>query len=314
MIKIIIKIKKIKKSKRLDLNIKNILKIYSRNKIINLIKKKKIKINNKIITKPSKKIKIKDKIIINYKKKKNKITPYKKPLNIIYEDKHLLIINKNKNIIVHPGNGNKNKTILNCILYYYPYICNKVPRCGIIHRLDKNTTGILIISKNIKTYKKLTNYMKKRKIIKKYKTIVYGKIKKNGIINASISRNKYKRTQMCINKNGKKSITQYKIIKNFKYFTFLKIILHTGRTHQIRLHMNYINHPIIGEKIYTNKNINKYNIHYKIKKKIKKIKRQALHAYLVKFKHPIKKKKIKIKIKIPKDMKNIIKKIKKKKN
>ncbi len=314
MKKIKIKIKKIKKSKRLDINIKNILKKYSRNKIIKLIKKKKIKLNNNIVTKPSKKIKKKDKITIKYKKnKKKKIKSYKYPLKIIYQDKYILIINKKNNIVVHPGSGNKKKTILNSIKYYYPYICKKVPRCGIIHRLDKNTTGLLIISKTIKSYKKLTNNIKKKKIIKMYKTIVYGKIKKNGFINAPILRNKYKRTQMCINKNGRKSITEYKIIKNYKFFTFLKIILHTGRTHQIRVHLNHINHPIVGEKIYTNKNIKKYKISYKIKKKIKKLNRQALHAYFIKFKHPIKKKKINIKIKIPKDMKQIIKEIKKNK-
>ncbi len=310
MIHIKIKIKNIKKSKRLDLNIKNFIKKYSRNKIINLIKNKYVKINNKIITKPSKKIKNKDIIIIKYKKKKRYI-PSKISLNIVYEDKYLIIINKKNNIIVHPGAGNTKNTILNSIIYYYPKIYKKIPRCGIIHRLDKNTTGLLIISKKIEVYNKLINYMKKRKISRIYKTIVFGKINKNGIINIPISRNKYKRTIMSVNKKGKKAITYYKIIKKFSFCTFIKVILCTGRTHQIRVHMNYINHPIIGEKIYTNKNIKKYKIPYNVKKKIKKLNRQALHAYLIKFKHPINKKKIKIKIKLPKDIKKLLDEIKK---
>ncbi len=292
-------------NKRLDISIKNIIHNYSRNKIINLIKKKYVYVNNKIIIKPSKKIKKNDLIKIKIKKIKNKYKPQKILLKKIYEDKDIIIINKDKNIIVHPGHGNKNNTIMNSLMYYYNSN-KKIPRYGIVHRLDKDTTGILIIAKNIKSYIKLIKKIKNKKIIRIYKTIVYGIIKKNNFINEPIGRNKYNRIKMCVKKNGKKSITYYKIIETFNFCTLLKIKLITGRTHQIRVHMNYINHPILGEKIYTNKNINKYNIPKKIKVLIQKLQGQALHSSTVKFKHPINKNLIKIDCKIPIDINKLI--------
>ncbi len=300
-----IKIKNILNNKRLDINLKYILKKYSRNKIINFIKNKNVYINNKIISKPSKKIKENDLVKIIIKKNNKKDKPYKIKLNKIYEDKDILIINKKNNIIVHPGYGNKYKTIMNSLIYYYKSNKN-IPRYGIVHRLDKNTTGILIIAKNFKSYLELIKKIKKKKIIRIYKTIVYGIIKKNNFINKPIGRNKYNRIKMCVNDKGKQSITYYKIIETFNFCTLLKIKLITGRTHQIRVHMNYINHPILGEKLYTNKNINKYKIPKKIKILIKKLNRQALHSSIIKFKHPINNNLIKLDCKIPKDIYNLI--------
>ncbi len=311
---IYIKIKKNESGKRIDKTIKKIIKNISRNRIKKLIIKKYVYLNKKNIIKPSKKIKYKDKIkIYNLKKNKNKPIANKKiKINKIYEDKYLLIINKNKNVVMHPGAGNLQNTLMNTLMYYYPDVYKKVPRCGIIHRLDKDTTGLIIIAKNIKSYNFLIKKIKEKKITRIYKTLVYGKIKSNGIINKPISRNKYKRTTMSININGKKAITKYKIIKIFSFCTLLKVKLYTGRTHQIRVHMNYIKHPIVGEKIYTNKNIYKnLKISLNIKKEIKKLNRQALHAYKLKFLHPIKKNKIILLSKLPIDLIKLINKIKK---
>ncbi len=295
-------------NKRIDIILKKKIKNISRNKIQKIIKEKKISVNNKIINKPNTKIKFGDIIII--KKIKNKLTyiPNNKiKLNKIYEDENILIINKKNNIVVHPGSGNTQNTLMNTLMYHYPITYKKVPRCGIIHRLDKNTTGLLIIAKDIKTYKKLIDYMKNKKIFRSYITLVWGIIKKNGSINKPIARHKYQRKIMSINKNGKKSITHFKIIENFSFCTLLKINLETGRTHQIRVHMNYINHPIVGEKIYTRKNIFKnFNIPYLIKKKILNFKRQALHANSLKFIHPHKKNKIVINTYLPQDILDLI--------
>ncbi len=279
----------------------------SRNNIKKIIKKKKIYINKILCKKPGKKLKIND--VIHIKKIEKKIIKYnpnkKIPLNKVYEDKYILIINKKNNIVTHPGYGHINDTIMNKLIFSYPIINKQLPRCGLIHRLDKNTTGLIIIAKKKNIYESLINDMKKRKITRIYKAIVLGKIKKNGIINKPISRNKFKRTTMSINKKGKKAITLFKIIEQFNVCTLLKIKLKTGRTHQIRLHMNYLNHPIVGEKIYTKK---------KIINKIKKIKkynfllnfnRQALHASKIIFKHP-KKKKIVINSNIPNDIYDLI--------
>ncbi len=301
-------ITKKKSNIRIDIFIKKKIKNVSRNKIQKFIKKKGILINNKIIKKSNYKTKLNDLIIIiNIKKKIIYKSNNNIILNKIYEDNNILIINKQNNIIVHPGCGNKNNTLMNALMYYYPIIYKNVPRCGIIHRLDKNTTGLLIIAKDIKTYEKLINNMKKKKIFKSYITLVWGKVKSNGIINKPILRHKYQRKIMSINKNGKKAITHFKIIEKYSFCTLLKINLETGRTHQIRVHMNYIKHPIIGEKIYTRKNISKqFNIPKIIKKKICNFKRQALHAHSLRFKHPNNKKKITLYSHLPKDLWNLI--------
>ncbi len=289
---------------RLDIFLKEIIKKYSRNKIIKLIKNNNVSVNNWIINKPSKIIKKNDIINISNINKINKYIPINIPINIVYEDKYLIIINKQKNLIVHSSINydikNKN-TLINSLIYHYPLIYkNKnLPNYGIIHRLDKNTTGLLIISKNKKSYFILKKHIKKKKILRIYKTIVYGNLKKNGFINKPIKRHKYKRNYMSINKLGKKSITYYKVIENFKFCTYLQIKLHTGRTHQIRTHMNYIKHPIIGEQIYTNKNIKNLYIPNNIKKIINNINSQMLHSYLLKFKHPIYKNFIKIECNLP---------------
>ncbi len=316
-IKIITKIKQIYKKNRLDLYLVNILKKYSRNKIQKIIKNKQIYINNFICTKSNKKIHKNDLIQITLKKKEkiNKIKKKNIPLNIVYEDNHLIIINKKNGIIVHPGVENNKNTIMNSIIYHYPNIYKNIPRCGIVHRLDKNTTGLLIIAKEIKTYNILIEKIKNKKITRIYKTIVLGKTNKKGLINKPISRNKYNRTQMSINKKGKQAITYFKVLENFNFLTLLKVILNTGRTHQIRVHMKYIKHPILGEKTYTLKNQSiKKKIKKYISKETKQLNRQALHASTLIFTHPIIKTKLNISSPLPKDMNNLIFKLRLKKN
>ncbi len=296
-------------NKRIDIFLSKKIKKYSRNKIQKLIKNNKIYLNKNIVNKNNTKIYPNDIIKIYIEKKKKYI--YKKNKNIklnkIYEDKYILIINKKKNIIVHPGAGHINDTLANKLIYLYSNLIYKVPRWGIIHRLDKNTTGLLIIAKKKKSYIKLKKKLKNQKIIRIYKTLVFGNINKSGIIKTFIKRNKYNRKIMSVEKKGKKAITYFKIIEKFNSFTLLEIKLKTGRTHQIRVHMNYINNPIVGEKIYTKKNItNKKKISKLIKKKIKKLNNQVLHASKLIFKHPIKKNKIIINCIIPKNILDLI--------
>ncbi|WGS66168.1 RluA family pseudouridine synthase [Enterobacteriaceae bacterium ET-AT1-13] len=263
--------------KRLDKILSNNLLKYSRSYIKNLIINNKVKTNYKLLNKPNKKIFKKTLIKIIFKKKKKTIKYQKIKLNILYEDKYLIIINKPKNFVVHPGYKNLKNTLINALIYYNNFLI-LIKRLGIIHRLDKDTSGLIIITKTLLTRKLIINSLKYHKIKKEYKGIVNGNIINNGYINAKISRNIRNRIKMDINKKGKKAITYYKIDKKFNNYTKLKILIKTGKTHQIRIHMSYINHPLIGDK--------KYN---KIKKKKNSIKfnRQALHSYFLNFYHPI---------------------------
>ncbi|WOX79303.1 RluA family pseudouridine synthase [Candidatus Shikimatogenerans bostrichidophilus] len=301
----------------------------SRQKIQNNIKIGNVLLNNNKIKKNNK-LNINDKIIFNYKKnffnkkKKYYILPNKNiKINIHYEDNDILIINKQPGLIVHPGHGNYKNTLINWLKYYYykkkiNYFNYFNYRLGLLHRLDKNTSGLLIIAKNINSYNYLKLQFLNKKIKKKYIALVWGKpIKKNYIIKNYIGRNIKNRIKMKVYSNkkyGKLAITKYKIIKNYNFLTLIKCITKTGRTHQIRVHFNYIGNPIFNDDIYGgNKILYKFNKFYNklkytntINNCFKLLPRQALHAYYLKFKHPITKKKIKFIINIPNDIKNLI--------
>ncbi|MDH3004637.1 MAG: RNA pseudouridine synthase, partial [Candidatus Shikimatogenerans sp. JK-2022] len=276
---------------------RRLIQIYI-NKGLILLNKKKIK----------KKIKIKINDIIIFKKKillknnKNKmILPNNKlKVNIHYEDNNIIIINKNPGIVVHPGCGYYKNTVINWLKYYINKQKIKTNlnynnyRYGLLHRLDKNTSGLLMIAKNIKTYNSIKNQFFNKTIIKKYIALIWGiPKKKTNVIKNYIGRNKKKRIKMMVvnnKKDGKYSITKYKILKTFKYFSLIKCYLKTGRTHQIRVHLKYIGHPIFNDDLYGgNKNyINKKIINYKkINKLFKILPRQALHAYYLSYKDPI---------------------------
>ncbi|WGH25807.1 MAG: RluA family pseudouridine synthase [Candidatus Shikimatogenerans bostrichidophilus] len=307
----------------------------SRKKIQDNINNGNVLLNNKVIKK-KKHIKINDKIIFIYKKNffkiKKKKYIYKNKniiLNIKYEDNDIIIINKQPGLTVHPGCGNYKNTLINGLKYYISLKKIKILnyskyRIGLLHRLDKDTSGLLIVAKNIKSFNILNEQFKKKKIIKKYLALVWGiPKKKKDIIKNYIGRNKKNRIKMTVLKNdiknGKYSITKYKILKVFNYFSLIECNLKTGRTHQIRVHLKYIGNPIFNDKLYGGNKI-KYNyINRLYKKKYTNIikylfnvlPRQALHSYLLKFNHPITKKKITFISKLPKSFKKVIEYLKK---
>ncbi|MCV2526093.1 MAG: RluA family pseudouridine synthase [Candidatus Lightella neohaematopini] len=293
-------LKKEQHRERLDKVITKLSKIYSRTKIKHFILHGLVKINDIIVFDPNKKVYNNDKIELNINLSNNNIiAPKNIRLNIIYEDHNILIINKQNNFAMYSSHEKYN-TILNGILYYYPLNIN-LPRVGIVHRLDKNTTGILIIAKNSFTQHKLTQLIKNRQIIKEYLAIVHGRTKKYGSIIKPISRNIHDRTCMKVCNFGKLAITHYKVIKYFKNYTYLRIILETGRTHQIRVHMSYIKHPVLGDV--------KYNIFFKNKENNINFNRQALHSYKLKFNYPFNNGEKVWCAPLPKDMKILLKKL-----
>lgn len=242
-------------------------------------------------------------------------------VNIYYEDKNILIINKQPGQIVHPGHGNYKNTLVNWLKYYYNkfnYTNNNEfnNRFGLLHRLDKDTSGLLMIAKNILTFNYIKNQFINRTIKKTYIALIWGiPLKNKGIIKNYIGRNKFNRIKMTVvNKNykGKLSITKYKIIKKFNIFSLIKCKLKTGRTHQIRVHFKNIGHPIFNDKLYGgDKILNKNRKYYKkIIYLLKILPRQALHAYSLIYKDPETKKNKKIISKLPNDIKIAIKYIK----
>ncbi len=214
------------------------------------------------------------------------------PLDIRYEDNCLLVVNKPKGMVVHPAAGNYTGTLVNALMHHCGDSLsgiNGVARPGIVHRIDKNTSGLLIVAKNDLAHLSLAEQIKAHSFDREYRTVVYGHLKeKTGTINAPIGRNPNNRLQMCVtDKNAKNAVTHYEVIEEYKDFSYVRLILETGRTHQIRVHMKYIGHPVAGDDVYGPKKV------------ITELSGQCLHAAHIGFIHPASGEKIQITSELP---------------
>lgn len=272
----------------------------SRTYIETLIEDGYLKVNDIIIKKPSYKTKENDVIFLQEKEVEIlDVEPRDLPLDIVYEDDDILIINKEQGMVVHPANGHTNDTLVNAILYRCKdklSTINGVLRPGIVHRIDRDTSGLLVVCKNDNSHKNIADQFAAHSHIRKYQAIVKGIVKDDyGIINKNIARDKRDRKKMAISQDGKEAITEYKVLKRYNNYTHLELNLKTGRTHQIRVHLKSIGHPILGDLVYGN-----------VDKNFKNIKCQTLHAYYMSFIHPSKCKKIEFKTDLPEYFKKII--------
>ena len=285
---------------RLDVFLSKEITHLTRSYIKKLIEKNKVKLNRIINTSPSTKIKINDKIIIDIIEEENlKIDPSKIKLSVVYEDKDLLIVNKPKCMVVHPGAGNYKNTLVNALLYKYKNSLSNIngtTRPGIVHRIDKDTSGLLVVAKNNLSHSNLGEQFSNHTIERKYQCLVWGVIRPlSGRIKTLISRNKKNRQLMTVSDiNGKKAITNYKTIKVFNIkdvpkISLIECNLETGRTHQIRVHLKYKGASLIGDKQYGKSNIKFKKINKKFFNLLSKLEGQALHAQTLGFIHPTKK-------------------------
>ena len=303
---------------RIDKFLDSQLKDLSRTRIQNLIKNAEIKLNNTVLINPSKRVKEKDLVEVNFPQpKETHIKPNKVNLNIIFEDEDVIIINKNPGVVVHPGAGNYEKTIVNGLLYKYKKNLSSIGgklRPGIVHRIDKDTSGLIVVAKNDLSHVNLSKQFHDHSIKRVYEVLVWGSLKpKSGKIIGKIARSKKNRQLMAVTKNkGKEAITNYKTIRVFQNTNLPKIslvecILETGRTHQIRVHMNFNGTPVLGDKSY-GKNSKKFKkINKSFEKKLDSFKRQALHAKFLGFIHPTSRKEINFEAERPLDFDNLVK-------
>lgn len=272
---------------------------YSRTAVQRLIEEEKITVNGKK-EKASYKVQNGDKIEIEEEPAKEiELKAQDIPVEILYEDDDIIVVNKPKGMVVHPANGNPDGTLVNAIMSICKDSLSGIGgeiRPGIVHRLDKNTSGAIIIAKNDKAHINLSEQLKNHEIKKTYIALVRGVVKENNAtINMPIGRSKKDRKKMDVDKNGKEAITHFKVLKRYKDCTLLEINIETGRTHQIRVHLSHIGYPIIGDEVYSNGK-NKWNVEG-----------QCLHAKSLDFKHPITGKNMHIEAPIPEYFENIIK-------
>ena len=265
---------------RLDKWLTSVIENSSRNSIQKLCDDKRIKIGDKALAK-NYKVSTGDQITV-YLPEPHEIDliPQNIPIEIVYEDDNLLVVNKPKGMVVHPAPGNYDGTLVNALLYHCKgrlSSINGVIRPGIVHRIDKDTSGLLVVAKDDISHAFLSEQIKSHRFDRFYQSVVYGKMKEeSGTVNAPIGRHPIDRKKMCvINTNSKEAVTHYELIKNYRDFAYLKLKLETGRTHQIRVHMSYIGHPVAGDPVYGNKKV------------ITELCGQCLHAKTIEFIHPV---------------------------
>ena len=275
MLQIIIPIRM--KGERLDASLAEMLPDYSRSKITSWIKSGDALINHQIF-------KPKDKVIGNEvvfltlsHKQSNDWVAEKIPLNVIYEDDDIIVINKQFGLVTHPGAGNWTGTLANALLDYDPAL-SSLDRAGIVHRLDKNTSGLMVIARNKKSQKYLVEQLQSHSVDREYSAIVYGHMIAGGIVDEPIGRDSKDRIKQAVLLSGKKAITHYRAIDRFKSHTHVKAILETGRTHQIRVHLAYAGHPLIGDPTYGGRARFPKKASEELKQALVNFKRQALHS------------------------------------
>ncbi|ASQ45685.1 23S rRNA pseudouridine(1911/1915/1917) synthase RluD [Legionella clemsonensis] len=211
--------------------------------------------------------------------------PEEIPLTLVYEDEHLLVLNKPAGLVVHPGAGNREHTLVNALLHHAPPLAN-LPRAGIIHRLDKETTGLLVVAKTLSAHTSLIRQMQAREIHRSYITLVQGHLISGGEIHTCYGRHPKNRLKMAVCEHGREAITLYSIRKQYHDYTLLDVQLLTGRTHQIRVHMAYINHPVVGDPLYGGRMRFPAQASEDLREHLKQFQRQALHAARLSFTHP----------------------------
>ncbi|NOZ51648.1 MAG: 23S rRNA pseudouridine(1911/1915/1917) synthase RluD [Gammaproteobacteria bacterium] len=227
------------------------------------------------------------------------------PLEIVFEDEQILVVNKPAGMVVHPAAGNRSGTLCNALLHYAPEIA-VVPRVGVVHRLDKDTSGLLVIAKTVVAHKKLVEQLQQRTVKREYQALCYGVMTAGGTVDASIGRHASSRLRMAVVPNGKMAITHYRVQRRFTAHTLVRVQLETGRTHQIRVHMAYVRYPLVGDYSYGGRARVHSGCTEAFASALRNFKRQALHATQLGFTHPMENQWMQWQVAMPEDMQGLV--------
>lgn len=290
---------------RLDLVLANLFPEYSRARLQAWVKREKVTVEGEI-KKNSDKVVAGQNIILQADFEP--VTQWTgQPLDfpIVYEDEDLLVINKPAGLVVHPGAGNRAGTLVNAILHYHPPLA-QLPRGGLVHRLDKDTSGLLVVAKTMLAYTTLVRMIQKHKIHREYVALVEGKLIAGGTIDQPIGRHPKYRTRMAIIESGRAAVTHYRVLERFRSHTLLKVILETGRTHQIRVHLSSMHYPLLGDNLYGWRLRLPPKANPPLIEALQAFKRQALHAVRLRLAHPRTGEVLEWEAPLPEDLKNMI--------
>ena len=290
---------------RLDTVIAKLFPDFSRSKLKNWLDGGSIFVNDIPLQKPSKKVVGGEEIrILVIEEKIITSEPQNIPFEVIEETNNFLIVNKKAGMVVHPGAGNHQNTLLNALLFKFPELEN-LPRAGIIHRLDKETSGLMIIARNQKSYKNLSEQISERTVKRTYQAFVVGNISRSGRIEEPIGRHPRNRQKQAVTEKGKYALTKYSVAKKYGNYTHLEVNLETGRTHQIRVHLSHIGFPLIGDVLYGRKKRFAKSTNSDLREVIERFPRQALHASNLSFKGVEDNKEVSFSSPLPEDILNL---------
>ena len=272
---------------RLDQVIAELYPDYSRSRIKEWILNGMVSVDGEVTTKPRLKMMGGEELFIKAEiEDEVRWEAQDIPLDIVHEDEHIIVINKPRDFVVHPGAGTPDGTVLNALLHHCPALA-EVPRAGIVHRLDKDTTGLMVVAKTIQAQTRLVRALQKRRITREYEAIAMGKMTGGGTVDKPIGRHPTKRVCMAVSEFGKPAITRFRVAEHFREHTRIVLRLETGRTHQIRVHMSYLTHPLIGDSIYGGRPRPPKNASDELVQALRAFDRQALHARMLRLEHPI---------------------------
>ncbi|CAH0541098.1 23S rRNA pseudouridine(1911/1915/1917) synthase RluD [Vibrio marisflavi] len=290
---------------RLDQAVAELFSDFSRSRIKEWLLQGKVQVNGEVVTKPRFKVMGGEEITVFAEiEAEERWEPQDIPLDIVYEDDDILVINKPRDFVVHPGAGTPDGTVLNALLHHFPDIA-EVPRAGIVHRLDKDTTGLMVVAKTVPAQTRLVRALQKRNITREYEAIAIGKMTAGGKVEQPIGRHSTKRTLMAVTPMGKPAVTHYRVAEHFREHTRIRLRLETGRTHQIRVHMSYLQHPLLGDTPYGGRARIPKGASEELAEKIRQFDRQALHAAMLRFEHPVTGELLEFHAPVPDDMVNM---------
>ncbi|MEH0666993.1 23S rRNA pseudouridine(1911/1915/1917) synthase RluD [Vibrio scophthalmi] len=287
---------------RLDQAIAELFADFSRSRLKEWLLEGKVSVDGQVVTKPRTKVMGGEEITLQAElEDEERWEAQDIPLDIVYEDDDIIVINKPRDFVVHPGAGTPDGTVLNALLHHYPEIA-EVPRAGIVHRLDKDTTGLMVVAKTVPAQTRLVRALQKRNITREYEAIAIGRMTAGGKVEQPIGRHSTKRTLMAVSPMGKPAVTHYRVAEHFREHTRIRLRLETGRTHQIRVHMSYLQHPLLGDTAYGGRARIPSGATQELTEKIRGFDRQALHAVMLRFAHPITGEELEFHAPVPDDM------------
>ncbi|NOI15470.1 23S rRNA pseudouridine(1911/1915/1917) synthase RluD [Vibrio hepatarius] len=287
---------------RLDQAIAELFADFSRSRLKEWLLEGKVQVDGEVVKKPRTKVMGGEVITLQAElEDEERWEAQDIPLDIVYEDDDIIVINKPRDFVVHPGAGTPDGTVLNALLHHYPAIA-EVPRAGIVHRLDKDTTGLMVVAKTVPAQTRLVRALQKRNITREYEAIAIGRMTAGGKVEQPIGRHSTKRTLMAVSPMGKPAVTHYRVAEHFREHTRIRLRLETGRTHQIRVHMAYLQHPLLGDTAYGGRARIPSGATQELAEKIRSFDRQALHAVMLRFEHPVTGEQLEFHADVPDDM------------